>query len=182
MFLMPVLAYQKTYQTMLGIVDVRSFVMQSVPDKDMIREFSLSNDNQGYIVHISFEDARHLIDMVSIAVTAFDDHDKEEVEQLLPHVTQVFTADEIKGLEYETIIVYNPYDKFSEVLARHEISWDKSQVKTNLPKDINTLDHDIKILFNQFFTSVTRSKNNLYILEKNPEWGMVTTVLNLKST
>jgi hypothetical protein len=153
-----------------AIVDVRSFVMQGVPDKDMIREFSSSNDNQGNVVHINFEDTRQLIDTVSIAVIAFDDHDKEEVEQLLPHITQVFTADEIKGLEYETIIVYNPYDKFSEILARHhEISWDKSQVKINLPKDINTVDHDIKILFNQFFTSVTRSKNNLYILEKNPE-------------
>jgi DNA replication protein DnaC len=153
-----------------GIVEARSFVIQGVPDKDMVTQFSSSNNKKGNIAHVSIWDINQLIDAAGIAIIAFDQEEKLEVESLLSNITLVFTADAIKGLEYETIIIYDPYRKFSEILSKHrEISWMKSEVKTNLPKSIDTIDHDVKILFNKFFTSVTRAKSNLYIVEKDDE-------------
>jgi hypothetical protein len=153
-----------------GIVDARSFVMQGIPDKDMIKAFSSSNVNQGNVLHIDLKEGQKFFDSTQIAVIVLNAEDKKEAEELLPNITQIFTADEIKGLEYNTVIVYNPYDNFSNILQKHHtISWNKSDIKNNLPKDINSVNHDEKILFNQFFTSVTRAKSNIYILEKHPD-------------
>lgn len=152
------------------ILEVRSFVMQGVPDKDMVRQFSSSNNKKGNIAHVNLEDGEQLLDAANIAVITFNREDKLKIEQLLPHITQVFTSDEIKGMEYDSIILYDPYKYFSEILLKnHDISWEKLGIKNNLPKDINAVDHDVKILFNKFFTAVTRVKNNLYILERYPE-------------
>lgn len=82
----------------------------------------------------------------------------------------VFTVDEIKGLEYATIIVYNlldePLFKEANTVFSKESSRDFSCKKTiHQPKN-NAGDEQFATPFNRFITAITRTTNTLLIVQE----------------
>ena len=95
-------------------------------------------------------------------VTAPEFH-KEACELFPPN--RVFTPDEIKGLEYDTVVVFHPFSFRRMKEASKQMGVIDEAIARHRPK-AGAGDDTFAPDFNQLFTSVTRAKKTLVICEE----------------
>lgn len=79
---------------------------------------------------------------------------------------RIFTPDQIKGLEYDTVVVFHPFMTQSmKTIAHHLDDFDPSSQKIHRPKKHEGPNAYVTS-FNELLTSVTRAKQTLVIYEE----------------
>ncbi len=106
------------------------------------------------------------------AVLVLHERDKQEAARLF-NTPLIFSVQEIKGLEYENIILYNLVSsaqrEFKEIIAgvtREDLRQDTLEYARSKDKADKSLEI-YKFYINALYVSVTRSTRNIYLLEQS---------------
>lgn len=92
----------------------------------------------------------------NIAIVTFDESDKKELEKQNVPLGRVFTVNEIKGLDYKTIICVNIMTRLREYIIK---------VRDAERKNKEVILHK----FNKTYVAITRARNILCIVEEDNE-------------
>ena len=100
-------------------------------------------------------------------VIAFSKEQANEASKLFPGAL-VLLPEEVVGLEYKKVILYNPFHSKSLLSEENQKTFQdryssKLSAPTNYPKDTKNIKYAVP--FNEFFVAVTRSTSDLYILD-----------------
>lgn len=131
----------------------------------------------------STEDIEVLKDSVNSTKFAIitDAQFKDEVSKLFPTLL-IFTPEEIKGMEYHTILLYRILDKNKVFeLASKFFLTNNFQPGgfIHCPKDFNG-ETEYNIYFNRLFVSATRAQDTLYIFQDNNDRKLKSLISLLK--
>ncbi len=112
------------------------------------------------------------------AVVVMRDEDKHEARKYF-QTPLLFSVHEVKGLEYENVILYNiisDYEKeFREIcgsLNPDDITPDKLQYSRAKDKSDKSLD-EFKFYINSLYVAITRAVSNLYVIETNKKHALL---------
>jgi len=107
-----------------------------------------------------------------VAVIVFDEISKKEIKQEFK-TALVYTVQEVKGLEYEEVILVNlvsnymqAFNEVSKGIQNDDLSADLKYNRLGKKDRENRLE-SYKIYINSLYVALTRGINKLYILEKN---------------
>lgn len=107
-----------------------------------------------------------------VAVIAYDEIAKEEIKKSFK-TALVYTVQEIKGLEYEEIILVNFVSNnkqfFNEIIKdiHHNDLLEELKYNRTGRKDSENRLENYKIYINSLYVALTRAMKKIYILEKN---------------
>jgi len=121
-------------------------------------------------------------DDVTFAVLVFNEKAKKDAKKVF-ETPLIFTIQEAKGLEYKNIILFNfltnETQKFSEIAKGILKSDLERELKYSRPKDKTDRELDTyKIYINSLYVALTRTIENLYIVEKRPHrlWELLNVI------
>ncbi len=181
-----------------AIIQLKNNTVGSITDKNEMTEIlapELGQENKGQVNWFNSQESweqgkedilsRYL--KANVVIIALKDQ-IEEAQRQFPGFTQIFTPEEIKGLEYELVIVYKPlstpeFRQANKKLAERQKAAanlgheDIKDVKGRSTKDVAP---EFTTSFNNFFTSVTRTTKGLVIIQN--EKSLKNIVAPLKAT
>lgn len=158
---------------------IKAFLSGGIADKDEYRNIQLANQNSKDKGEVSFteqtfkdvySDLRSKHKETDIAVITTEDK-KEGLKRIGLNEALLFTSEEIKGLEFAAVIIYEPFesDSFKEVnkllagVSKDQLN--KNQNRSKQKTDPTILSNLVPEI-NKFFTSITRTTNTLVICQK----------------
>ncbi|WP_133129092.1 UvrD-helicase domain-containing protein [Legionella quinlivanii] len=149
------------------VIKVKNQVVGGRADKHELSEIKMSPEQAKTpgIVHWlkqSPEELKTLRDMAkqsNFAIITLPEY-KKEAQEKYPGAVLVFTAEEIKGLEYENVILYRMLD--NDLCREASREWTDGKVPTNRVKR-GCGDSRFGPPLNKFFTSSTRATKRLFI-------------------
>ncbi len=108
----------------------------------------------------------------NVVIVALEEH-LQEAKEKFPDHSQIFTPEQIKGLEYELVIVYKPlttsdFRHANTKLGDRKIAAEnqgKEKIKEVSGRSMNNTAPEFATPFNNFFTSVTRATKGLVIIQ-----------------
>jgi hypothetical protein len=136
--------------------------------------FRSNTEHNGYVRYIKDLEAdkdeigklqKASSNILESVVIAFAKDQVDEASKLFPDAV-ILTPDEVVGLEYKKVILYNPFYKDSMLYLQNQIQEKYDAQKpapTNYPRDLDNI--GFAIPFNELFVAVTRSTSDLYILD-----------------
>ncbi|ADQ42010.1 hypothetical protein Calkr_2586 [Caldicellulosiruptor acetigenus I77R1B] len=93
---------------------------------------------------------------IGAAVIVENDEDKNYIANRYPISGRIFTVREAKGLEFNCVFCYN-------LLSNHEKEW--NEIVDGAAKRLSKY----RYYFNLFYVAITRAKDLLVVIEKNPD-------------
>jgi hypothetical protein len=138
------------------------------------RELKTSGDKKiGGVYVLDKEEQNSILEVssVDVAYIVFTQEEKEALKK--QNIHHIFLPEEILGLEYKHVVLYNMFN----------IEGLKKLVKYNengklLEKSPETVGSNEQILLlNKLFVSITRTTNNIYIIEPSIDLGRVSPLL-----
>lgn len=162
------------------IIKMKGQIVGGQPNKgdeklgnDTINSLEVS-DNSGHIEIINKgEDDKisklQSMDPLRSLIVTLNEKDKNDAKSLFPGIL-VYTSTEAAGLEFDNVIIYNPFGKNSllshgDLFKVRYAAYDPD--KSSFPKNSDFIEYAAP--FNQLLTAATRSKQKLYILNINPD-------------
>ncbi|WP_133140916.1 UvrD-helicase domain-containing protein, partial [Legionella genomosp. 1] len=149
------------------VIKVKNQVVGGRADKQELSEIKMSPEQAKTpgIVHWlkqTPEELKALRDMAkqsNFVIITLPEY-KKEAQEKYPGAVLVFTAEEIKGLEYENVILYRMLD--NDLCREASREWTDGKVPTNLVKR-GCGNSRFGPPLNKFFTSSTRATKRLFI-------------------